>query len=151
MKNVAIIGLGNPLMSDEGIGIEVVARLREVELPASVEVLDLGTSGMRVLHELEGRDKVVFVDCALMGTAPGTLRRFTPHDVVSQKAQPGLSLHEGDLFSTLALARQIGTCPDDVVIFGIQPKLVDFGEGLSPELQENLDTYVARVRAEVGA
>lgn len=148
MKNIAVIGLGNPLMSDEGIGVRVVAELRHSELPGTVDLLDLGTSGMSVLHELEGRDKVIFVDCALMGTAPGTLRRFTPNAVVSHKAEPGLSLHEGDLLSTLALARHLGTCPDDIVIFGIEPKVVDFGEELSPELQDNLDTYVATIRAE---
>ena len=150
MKNIAIIGMGNPLMSDEGIGVRVVTRLQRSELSETVDVLDLGTSGMRVLHELEGRDKVIFVDCALMGTAPGTLRRFTPDEVASQKAQPGLSLHEGDLLGTLALARQLGTCPEDVVIFGIEPKVVDFGDQLSPELVENLDSYVAAIRAEVG-
>ena len=145
----AIIGMGNPLMSDEGIGVRVVARLRESGLTDEVDVLDLGTSAMSVLHELEGRDKVVFVDCAMMGAEPGTIQRFSPEEVSSCKVQSGLSLHEGDLLNTIALARRLGTCPEEIVIFGIEPKTIDFGEDLSPELAEQVENYVAAIRAEV--
>lgn len=141
--------MGNPLMSDEGIGIHVIAQLQRVMLGDSVEVLDLGTSGMRALHELEGRDMVVFVDCALMGTEPGTIRRFTPEDVETKKIQPRLSLHEGDLLNTIALAERLGTAPERIVIFGIEPKTIDPGETLSPALAARLDQYVATVRDEV--
>ena len=145
----AIIGMGNPLMSDEGIGVRVVARLRESNLADDVDVLDLGTSAMSVLHELEGRSKVVFVDCAMMGAEPGTIHRFSPEEVSSRKVQSGLSLHEGDLLNTIALARRLGTCPEEVVIFGIEPKTIDFGEDLSPELADQVENYVAAIRAEV--
>ena len=141
--------MGNPLMSDEGIGIHVIAQLQRMTLGDGVEVLDLGTSGMRALHELEGRDMVVFVDCALMGTEPGTIRRFTPEDVETKKIQPRLSLHEGDLLNTIALAKRLGTAPERIVIFGIEPKTIDPGETLSPALAARLDQYVARIRDEV--
>ena len=145
----AIIGMGNPLMSDEGIGVRVVARLQGTALSEAADVLDLGTSGISVLHEFEGREKVIFVDCAMMGLEPGTIRRFTPDDVETRKVQTGVSLHEGDLLSTIALARRLGTCPEQIVIFGIQPKTVEFGEHLSPELAERLDDYTAEIRAEL--
>jgi len=112
-------------------------------------MLDLGTSRMRALHELEGRDMVVFVDCALMGTEPGTIRRFTPEDVETKKIQPRLSLHEGDLLNTIALAERLGTAPERIVIFGIEPKTIDPGETLSPALAARLDQYVAAIRDEV--
>ncbi len=149
MKPTAIIGMGNPLMSDEGIGIHVIARLQQTILADRTDILDLGTSGMRALHELEGRDVVVFVDCALMGTEPGTIRRFTPEDVETKKIQPRLSLHEGDLLNTIALAKRLGTAPERIVIFGIEPKTIDPGETLSPALAARLDQYVATVREEV--
>ena len=151
MKKTAIIGMGNPLMSDEGIGVRLVARLRQTAVRDIVDVLDLGTSGMSVLHELEGRDKVVFVDCTMMGEKPGAIRRFTPDDVDTRKVQPRLSLHEGDLLHTIALARHLGICPNEVVIFGIEPKTIEFGEQLSPELARHLDEYAAAISAEVGA
>lgn len=149
MKRTAIIGMGNPLMSDEGVGIHVIARLQQTILADRTDILDLGTSGMRALHELEGRNVVVFVDCALMGTEPGTMRRFTPEDVETKKIQPRLSLHEGDLLNTLALAKRLGTAPERIVIFGIEPKTIDPGETLSPALAARLDQYVATVREEV--
>lgn len=149
MKRIAIIGMGNPLMSDEGIGVRVVAELQRTTLSEVADVLDLGTSGMKVLHELEGRDAVIFVDCAVMGAEPGTIVRFTPDDVETRKVQPRLSLHEGDLLNTLALARRLGTCPEQVVIFGIEPKSIELGECLSPELAQHLDEYAAAIRAEV--
>ena len=141
--------MGNPLMSDEGIGIHVIAWLQQTILADRTDILDLGTSGMRALHELEGRDMVVFVDCALMGTEPGTIRRFTPEDVETKKIQPRLSLHEGDLLNTIALAKRLGTAPERIVIFGIEPKTIDPGETLSPALAARLDQYVARIRDEV--
>lgn len=150
MKPNAIIGMGNPLMSDEGVGIRLIDRLQGTTLAESVDILDLGTSGMRALHELEGRDLVVFVDCALMGTEPGTIRRFTPDDVETKKIQPRLSLHEGDLLNTIALARRLGTSPRRIVIFGIEPKTVEPGETLSPELAAGLEEYVAAIRQELG-
>ena len=148
-SKTAIIGMGNPLMSDEGIGVRVIARLQETPVADVVDVLDLGTSGMQVLHELQGRDKVVFVDCAMMGLPAGTLRRFTPDDVETRKVQTRLSLHEGDLLNTIALARRLGTCPGEIVIFGIEPKKLELGEELSAELAGQLEDYVAAIYEEV--
>lgn len=142
--------MGNPLMSDEGVGIHVIARLQRTVLAATVDLLDLGTSGMRALHELEGRDTVLFVDCAMMGAEPGAIRRFTPDEVETRKLQTRLSLHEGDLINTIHLARRLGMAPGRIVIFGIEPKLIEPGESLSPELAARLDEYVAAIGQELG-
>ena len=62
---MVLVGLGNPLMSDEGVGARLVAEIENRCLaPPGVEVLDLGTSGIGVLHAIAGRNKVLFVDCA---------------------------------------------------------------------------------------
>ena len=145
-----VIGLGNPLMTDEGVGIAVVARLHQcADLPADVEVIDLGTGGLNVLHEIKGRSKVVFVDCAYMNASPATLRRFTPDEVQSAKLQTRLSLHEGDLLQTLELARQLGELPSEIVIYGIEPESVTFGDHLSDTLKRRLDEYVETIRQEI--
>jgi hydrogenase maturation protease len=149
VKPIAVIGMGNPLMSDEGVGVRIIASLQAAELANRVDILDLGTSSMRAVHALEGRDAVVFVDCALMGTAPGTIRRFTPEEVESRKAQPRLSLHEGDLLNTIALARRLGTAPPTIVIFGIEPDLIEPGESLSAALACHLEDYVVAIQQEV--
>lgn len=147
-----IIGLGNPLMRDEGIGVAVAARLQQcADLPAGLEVVDLGTGGVSVLHEIRGRRKVVFVDCAYMNAPPATMRRFSPAEVRSAKIQTRLSLHEGDLLQTLDLARQLGELPPDVMIYGIEPASVAFGEGLSAALARRLDDYATTIRRKIAA
>ena len=151
MKQILIICLGNPLMRDEGIGIRLASELssRLADHP-SVEVLDLGTGGLTVIHAIEGRKKVVFVDCAIMGEAPGAICRFTPEEVRSKKVKTRYSLHEGDLLDTLELSRNLGECPDDIVIFGIEPKHVAPGEGLCEELQSNISLYIETILKEIG-
>lgn len=151
MKPVALIGLGNLLMSDEGIGVRVVEEiLRRGGLPDDVEVMDMGTAGLQVLHAIAGRRKAVFVDCAFMDEEPGALRRFTPDEVASRKVRTRLTLHEGDLLNTLALSRKLGECPEDVVLFGIQPAETSLGETLSPPLAERIPDYADAVGREIG-
>ena len=145
-----VIGLGNALLGDEGVGVHVVARLRAraAEFPAA-ELVEAGAAGHAVLHLVAGRRKAVLVDCAFMDLPPGTIRRFTPADVRSAKALSGCSLHQGDLLQTLELSRQLGECPETVVIFGIQPQRVEPAENLAPTLASRLDEYVAAVAAEL--
>jgi hydrogenase maturation protease len=151
MKPALIICLGNPLMRDEGIGVRLASELspRLADHP-DVEVLDLGTGGLTVMHAIAGRERVVFVDCAIMGEPPGVIRRFTPEEVHSKKVRTRYSLHEGDLLDTLKLAHSLGECPGNIVIFGIEPKEVAPGEGLTEELQSNIWHYIETILKELG-
>ncbi len=150
MKKTLVAGLGNALMSDEGVGVAVLARLRDrADSFPRAEFVDLGSSAMRALHAMAGRRKAVFVDCCFMDEPAGTLRRFTPDEVSSQKVLAGMSLHEGDLLRIIALSRSLGECPPEVVIFGIQPQTIEPGESLTPALAERLDEYADAVAAEL--
>jgi hydrogenase maturation protease len=151
-KPTVVVGLGNPLMGDEGIGTEVVRRLSErlVGHP-SAEFVDAGTGGLTVLHLMEGRRKAVFVDCALMDTAPGTVRRFTPAEVRSNKVLAHQSLHEADLIRVIDMARQLDQAPEEIVLFGIQPERVELRQGLSKTLTIRLEEYIASVLKELDA
>ncbi|MGB2863418.1 MAG: hydrogenase maturation protease [Sedimentisphaerales bacterium] len=151
MKPTLIICLGNPLMRDEGIGIRLASELlAHLADDSDVEVMDLGTGGLSVMHAIEGREKIVFVDCAIMGQSPGLMCRFTPEQVRSNKVRMRYSLHEGDLLNTLELSRRLGECPDDIVIFGIEPKEIADGEGLTNELENNIRQYVQTILQETG-
>ena len=150
MKPVVVIGLGNPLMTDEGIGNRVVAEVAAAaDRFPEAECLDLGTSGMAVLHALAGRRKAILLDCAFMGEAPGTLRRFTPQEVRSGKLERGFTMHEGDLLQFVELARAVSDAPEEIVIFGIQPEDVSPGEGLSATLAARVGEYVEAVLREL--
>lgn len=152
MRPTVVIGLGNPLMSDEGIGLHLVrALLAQAWRFSTVDFYELGTGGMAVLHLLAGRRKAVLLDCAQMGEPPGTLRRFTPEQVSSVKALARFSLHEGDLLAILELSGRLGECPASVVIYGVQPAHVAPGDTLSSALAGRVGEYARSIAAELTA
>lgn len=145
-----VVGIGNELMSDEGAGLMVLAKLQETRyLYPDVDFVDAGSISPRIIHILNGRSKAIFVDCAIMGEKPGTVRRFTPAEVVSVKNKAFESIHSGDLLQTLEVARQIGSYPDSVVIFGIQPENVSPGNTLSPAIAASIDACAKAIQCEL--
>ena len=148
-RPVVVLGLGNPLMADEGIGVHLIEKLtaRAEQVP-DVDFVDAGTGGMAVLHLIDGRRKAVFIDCAFMGQEPGTLRRFTPEEVRSAKVLAHQSLHEADLLRIISLAEQLGQCPEQVVIFGVEPQVVEPRQGISAVLLEKTEEYLSAICAE---
>ncbi len=149
-KAVIVIGLGNTLMSDEGVGVRVVQRLLDFagRFPL-VDFIDAGTGGMSILHLIRGKDKAIFIDCARMGEKPGVIRKFTPQEIKSTRILAHQSLHEADLIKVIDLAGQLGQCPARIVIFGIEPELIEPGTGLSETLAGKLEHYVSVVCGEL--
>jgi hydrogenase maturation protease len=163
MNPTVVIGLGNRLLADEGIGLVMLEALARKaaspgrsapaepgEFPA-VDFLELGTGGLAVLHALAGRKTALILDCARMGAVPGTMRRFTPDTVRASDAPPRLSLHEGNVLDLIALARRVGECPERLIIFGIQPVTLAPGETVSPVLQARLPEYLGVIMQELKA
>lgn len=151
LNDIVVVGLGNTLMTDEGIGIHVLRGLMaDPGRYGRVDLVEAGSSVIGVVHSIAGRRKAILIDCARMGEPAGTIRRFTSDDVVSIKSLPHLSLHEGDLLSALRLSRDLGEHPDEVVIFGIQPETIVPGDSLSSKLQERLGEYVDAISTELG-
>jgi hydrogenase maturation protease len=149
-KPVVVLGLGNPLMADEGIGVCLVERLMEsaADYPA-VDFVDAGTGGLSLLYHIEGRGKAIVIDCAFMDEPPGAIRRFTPDQVQSTKVLAHQSLHEADLMRIIEMARELGQAPDQIVIFGIQPERVEPNLGLSRTLTERMDEYLSMILHEL--
>ena len=149
-KPVVVLGLGNPLMADEGIGVCLVGRLsRFAAEHLDVEFIDAGTGGLAVLHYIRDRRKAIFVDCAYMEQEPGAIRRFAPEEVRSRKVLAHQSLHEADLLRILDMSRQLGQAPGEVVIFGIQPERIAPATDLSPSLEGRLDEYLTTLLKEL--
>ncbi|MHC4186839.1 MAG: hydrogenase maturation protease [Planctomycetota bacterium] len=149
-KETIVLGLGNPLMSDEGIGIYIINEfLKQKNQFPMVDFIDAGTTGLSVIHMLADRNKAVFIDCAYMETLPGTIKRFTPEDVKSVKGLLHHSLHEADLLKIIDCAKQLNQCPDNVVIFGIEPQNTSPGRMLSPPLRNNIGKYIIAIASEL--
>ncbi len=145
----AIIGVGNLLLKDEGIGIHAVRELQQKALPAGVEVLDGGVAGIGLLDFFPGVQKLVLIDAADMNLAPGTVVRFTPEEIRSQAGGPKFSAHDVGLLEVLELAGALGQSPPEVVIIGVQPGEISWGTDLTPEVRNSLPLVVEMVLKEV--
>ncbi|MCJ7779064.1 MAG: hydrogenase maturation protease [Sedimentisphaerales bacterium] len=149
-RDVVVIGLGNVLLSDEGIGVNILEHLsRLAEKYPSIDFVNSGTGGLNILHLLEHRSKAIIIDCANMGVEAGRIKRFTPDEVLSVKKLVHYSLHEQDLLQIIDLARRLGCCPQEIVIFGIQPENTSLGQKLSQKLVDRMDDYITFICEEL--
>ena len=151
MKHVLILGLGNPLLGDEGIGGRVVEELRGLALPDGVDVIEGGTAGLGLIGLMEGYQRVIIVDAADMGRPPGHIVRFTPSEVQFKTAEAPLSLHQIGLVEALALAEALEMAPAELIIIGVQPSRLEMGVGLSPEVEGAIPQVVRMVLDELDA
>ena len=143
-----VLGLGNILLRDEGVGVRVVQAMERMELPRDVELFDGATAGLDLIDVLADRRKVIVIDAIEGGAEPGTVLRLGPEDLAPCNGK-GVSLHEIGLLEALTVARQLGTAPHEVVIFGIKPKVVDYGLTLSPEIAQLVPRIIESVLAEL--
>ncbi|MFH0981281.1 MAG: HyaD/HybD family hydrogenase maturation endopeptidase [Planctomycetota bacterium] len=143
-----VLGIGNILLRDEGVGVRVVEALARMELPPDVEVVDGGTAGLDLLEVLADRRKVIVIDAVEGNLEPGTVMRLGGADFVPRGGQ-SVSLHDIGLLETLLVARQLGIAPQEVVVFGIKPKEAGCGLALSPEVERVVPRVIESVLAEV--
>ena len=148
MKHTLILGLGNPLLGDEGIGVRVVEVVQGLQLPDGVEAVEGGTAGLGLVGLMEGYQRVIIVDAADMGHPPGHVVRFTPSEVHFKTAETPLSLHQIGLGEVLALAEALEVAPDELVIIGVQPGRIEGGVGLSPNTRERILVTLPQVAAQ---
>jgi len=145
MKPILILGLGNPLQGDDGAGCRVAQALEGQALPNDVQAMDGGTPGVGLLNLLEGRRRVIIIDAAEMGKPAGEVVRFRPEEVTLTGSAQRFSLHRSGAADALALARELGLALPDMVVFGVQPERVDWGEGLSPSVQAAMPKLIQAV------
>jgi hydrogenase maturation protease len=144
-----VLGVGNTIMSDEGVGVRCIEHLVAAgTLPADVAAIDGGTSTAELLGDLDGVDLLVIVDAVETGGAPGTLIRLEGDRVPSAFSNK-LSPHQHGINDLLAMLQFAGRAPTRVVLHGVQPALIELGMELSPVLDAVLPELAARVLAEV--
>lgn len=148
-KRIVIIGVGNILLRDEGVGVHVAQELQKRPWPSNVQIFDGGLAGIGLLDFFAEASKVLLIDAAEMNRSPGTLVRFTPEEVRSRSADLRFSSHDIGLMEVLELAKALGHGPADIVILAIQPKEISWGTDLTPEVQAAVNKAVDAVSAEV--
>ncbi|MEN6307180.1 MAG: HyaD/HybD family hydrogenase maturation endopeptidase [Anaerohalosphaeraceae bacterium] len=144
---ILVLGIGNILLRDEGIGVRVIEALGQQQLPDQVELVDGGTAGADLLDILSDRQIVIIVDAAVFDAPPGTLLKFSSSDLLPPQ-QTVLSLHDLDIVQTLAMTHLLKCPPIKVIFLGIVPEIIEPGLELSKTLQERLPHYVQCVLQE---
>lgn len=146
---IVVLGVGNILLTDEGVGVRVVEALGErYRLPPEVELIDGGTCGMEFLEQLESLDALIVVDCVRCHQPPATPVLLTGEQVpVFFKTK--LSPHQVGLCDVLASLELTGRAPRETVIVGMQPVSMELGMELSPEVAARLPELLAMTVAEL--
>jgi hydrogenase maturation protease len=149
VKKTLVLGLGNILLGDEGVGVRVVERLQQLYwFPEEVQVLDGGTLGLDLLSYVGAADRLLVVDAVEMNAAPGVIARLEG-DEVPAFLSVKLSPHQVGLADLLATARLCGLCPEELVLWGVQPEVIDLRLDLSPLVAAQVDVLVDRAVAEL--
>ncbi|MBI5711540.1 MAG: hydrogenase maturation protease [Candidatus Eisenbacteria bacterium] len=154
-EGVLVVGVGNLLMGDEGLGVHVARALAGMRdtLSPDVEVLEGGTALFELGPEIARRLHVILVDAIRAGGAPGTVYRVEGFGDLAgalDHAQP-VSLHQWSLIDTLRAFEQLGLVPERLSVIGAEPERLEPGTSLSPALERAQERIVALLVEELGA
>jgi hydrogenase maturation protease len=147
---IVVIGAGNPLMGDDGLGLAALELLEmDYRIPPNVELLDGGTWGIQLLPAIEAADEVILIDAIEARASPGQLV-ILEDESLPRMFDLRISPHQIGIQDTLALLELRGTRPARMSAIGLQPGRVEWGIGLSPEVERALPTLVAAVARRLG-
>ncbi|MEW6001341.1 MAG: HyaD/HybD family hydrogenase maturation endopeptidase [Nitrospirota bacterium] len=147
-QKIVILGVGNLILSDEGVGVHVVNELTKMSLPPGVLIIEGGTDGFRLLNVITEADRLIVIDAVKCGAAPGSIYRFNVDDVRSCPSGFKTSVHQIGILEVIDLSGLIGKTPKTTVI-GIEPKSLEMGMELSPEVKARIPRVIELVLEEI--
>jgi len=146
---VLVLGIGNLVMSDDGVGVKVIQHLqREYRFAENVEIMDGGTLGLDLLPMLEGIDHLIVVDAVETGRKPGTCVRLAGEELPIA-LETKVSAHQMGLKDLLSVARLLGHSPGEMVLIGVQPGSIVMDTELTPDVAAVLHVLVDKVMDEL--
>lgn len=147
-----IIGCGNLLRGDDGVGPILVRRLWELGLPEGVRVADGGTAGMDVAFKMRGADRVIIVDAARTDSEPGTLYKVPGAELEDLPPLDGIHLHAFRWDHALAFGRWLlkDEYPKDITVYLIEGACFDFGADLTPAVAQRMDRLAQELVTSLG-
>ena len=148
MSRVVVLGVGNLLRQDEGVGVHAVRALSGVHFGEWTEFVDGGTAVFEALSGWQEIEKLIVIDAVRGGRAPGSVSRLSLREVADRTA-PALSVHEHGLLDALGLLKQAGLRVGETVIYGVEPAEAGWGTDLSAEVAASLPLLAARLRDEL--
>ncbi len=144
---ILILGVGNNIQMDDGIGVHVIEEMKNHPLPDNVELFDGGTAGYDLLGVIAEREKIIVIDAVKGEHPPGTLYKFSPEEVPIENRYD--SLHQLGIIEALKLAGLQNKAPDQTVIIGVEPEKIDWGLYLTPVVKEKIPKIIDVVMDEV--
>jgi len=147
--NAAIIGIGNRLLRDDGVGPRVIDALEESQdLPEGVRLFDAGTTGFLALEAMSGCERAIVVDAIQTGKEPGTVQEYRFKDGEFSEEIPQMTMHDISFTEALIYAREVYELPTDVRIIGVEPESLSTGLELTtpvtaaiPEILDRIASY----------
>ncbi|MBW2472672.1 MAG: HyaD/HybD family hydrogenase maturation endopeptidase [Deltaproteobacteria bacterium] len=147
--DILVLGIGNVLLTDEGIGVRALKELeRRYTYPTNVELLDGGTAGIELLRHIRNRDYLIIIDAMKCGQEPGTVFRVEG-DEVPAAFRTRISPHQLGLSDLLAAAMLTDELPANLVLYGVEPESIDIGLDLTETVEANVDKLVGAVADEL--
>lgn len=148
-KKLLVLGVGNTLLMDEGIGVHAVHTLLKETWPADIDFIDGGTFTQDIFYLFQAYETVLVLDIIRAGNSPGTIYDLREKDLRRDEKQR-LSLHDIDLLDSLDMAELTGSKPA-LFFLGIEPEKIDWGIELSNTLENRFLTYLDAVRLKISA
>jgi hydrogenase maturation protease len=148
-RQTLILGVGNTLYGDDGLGVRVAEELTRHTLPAGVAVEVAAVSGIDLVLRMDGWKRVILIDAVQMGEKPGTWHCFRAEDVRYLAGGQTLSLHETGVTQALELAEALGKLPEEVLIYGVEPERLEITEELSPSVQAAIPEITQHILREL--
>lgn len=151
MKNLLVLGVGNILLSDDGVGVHAVRKLMKENWPAQVTLLDAGTSTQDIFYIFDKYDAVLVLDIVHAGLEPGTCRLWSERELVENASQR-LSVHDIDLLDSLRMAQLFSGHRPQVQVVGMEPNdFTTWNMGLSPAVARNMGCFLNMARQQMRA
>jgi len=147
-RKPVVLGLGNPLFQDEGLGIHVIYELMKGQLAEQAELIDGGTDGLALLNTVEEAQQLLVIDAIDGGLAPGTIKRWQG-DQIKLSAGSKISPHQLGFQEVLALAKMRGKMPSQMVLIGVQPRSLDWGTRLTAVTALTVPQIMDMVRKQI--
>ena len=144
-ERLLILGIGNMLLADEGVGVHAAQALKKKDMPEGVAVLDVGTAILEALPELERADRVIVIDAVIAGKEAGTVYRI-PYDDC-EKPERIASMHGFDLSRVLAMTSR--KMPPSIIVIGVEPARIEWSLELSVPVAAALESVLRTVESEL--
>lgn len=148
MFKVMVVGIGNYILQDEGVGVHAINRLMEMDFPEGVEIVDGGTHSYDLVDFFCQADNLIIIDAIQAGEEPGTMYRAPLEEMGLKSEENCTSLHQLHFIEAIKMVNLMGYYPR-VIVFGVEPQVIDWGLELTPSVAEKLPRLTELVAQEI--